>query len=122
MLGKLVISFSLAFVINTYQSAMANDEFDVDPIEAGRAIAFNTSKGNCLGCHAIPNDPSAISPGNLGPKLQNIKSRYADRSQLRWKIYDASSTKPKTAMPPFGKNKILTPTELDFVVEYIYSI
>jgi sulfur-oxidizing protein SoxX len=122
MLGKLVISFSLALLITTQQPAMATEDSDLDPIEAGRAIAFNTSKGNCLGCHAIPNDPSAISPGNLGPKLQNIKARYADRSQLRWKIYDASSTKPKTAMPPFGKNQILTSEELDLVVEYIYSI
>lgn len=122
MPGKLVISLSLAFIITHYHSAFAAEDFDLDPIEAGRLIAFDTSKGNCLGCHAIPNDPAAISPGNLGPKLQNLKSRYSDRSKLRWKIYDSSSTYPKTAMPPFGKNKILTPTELDLVVEYIYSI
>lgn len=122
MLGKLTISLFLALATTTYHSAIATEFEDLDPIGAGRIISFDTNKGNCLGCHAIPNDPEAVAPGNMGPKLQNIKSRYSDRSKLRWKIYDSSSTYPKTAMPPFGKNKILTPTELDLVVEYIYSI
>jgi sulfur-oxidizing protein SoxX len=124
MLAKLAISLSLIFFLSHFGATVAANELelDLDPIDAGRILSFDTNKGNCLGCHAIPNDAAAISPGNLGPKLQNIKSRYSDRSKLRWKIYDSSSTSPKTAMPPFGKNKILTPTELDLVVEYIYSI
>lgn len=124
MLVKLAISISHAFFILHFSATIAaeNNSVDVDPIDAGRIISFDTNKGNCLGCHAIPNDPAAVAPGNLGPKLQNIKSSYPSRSKLRWKIYDSSSTNPKTAMPPFGKNKILTPTELDLVVEYIYSI
>lgn len=24
---------------------------------AGRTVVFNKAKGNCLACHAIPNDP-----------------------------------------------------------------
>lgn len=126
MLGKLVISLSLVFLTSPFGTTVAAEELDfdvnVDPIAAGRIISFDTNKGNCLGCHAIPNDPTAIAPGNMGPKLQNLKSRYSDRSRLRSKIYDSSNTNPKTAMPPFGKNNILTPAELDLVVEYIYSI
>jgi L-cysteine S-thiosulfotransferase len=90
--------------------------------EAGRNIAFDKRKGNCLACHAIPNDPLAISPGNIGPPLINLKTRYPDRKKLRAQIWDATAANPATSMPPFGKNSILTEQEIDRVIAYIYSI
>lgn len=89
--------------------------------DTGRSLAFDRNKGNCLACHAIPNDPSATSPGNIGPALSGIKARYPDRSKLRAQIWDATANNPRTAMPPFGKNKILTDAEIDLVTEYIYA-
>ena len=49
----------------------------------GRSMAFDKKKGNCLACHAIPSEPKAESPGNIGPPLVNMKERYPDRAKLR---------------------------------------
>lgn len=86
---------------------------------AGQSLAFDRSKGNCLACHAVPNDPAAKSPGNIAPPLVSMKSRYPDRAKLRAQIWDATAHNPDTSMPPYGKNKILTETEIDQVVDYV---
>lgn len=83
-------------------------------------IAFDKNKGNCLACHAIPNDKNAKSPGDIGPPLMSMKARYPDRAKLRAQIWDATAHNAKTAMPPFGKNKILTEDEIDKVTDYIH--
>jgi sulfur-oxidizing protein SoxX len=88
----------------------------------GRGLAFDRNKGNCLACHAIPNDPKATSPGDIGPALIGMKGRFPDRAKLRAQIWDATVLNNKTAMPPFGKNKILTEPEIDLVVNYILGM
>lgn len=89
---------------------------------AGRAVVFDKARGNCLACHAIPNDPKAESPGNIGPPFIMMKERFADRSKLRAQIWDSMAANPRTSMPPFGKHQILTEQEIDQVVEYIHSL
>jgi sulfur-oxidizing protein SoxX len=89
---------------------------------AGRTVAFDNMKGNCLACHAIPNDPEAESPGNIGPPFIMMKERFPDRNKLRAQIWDATAANPNTPMPPFGKHQILTEQEVDQVVEYIHSL
>lgn len=101
------------FLIN---SGMAADE------ETGKSIAFEKSKGNCLSCHAVPNDPSVKSPGDVGPALIGIKGRFPDRAKLRAQIWDATVANPKSGMPPFGRNKILTESEVDKVTDYVYGL
>jgi sulfur-oxidizing protein SoxX len=88
----------------------------------GRSLAFNNKKGNCLACHAIPGEPKAESPGNIGPPLVNIKERYPDRAKLRAQIWDATAINPDSVMPPFGRNKILTEQEIDLVTDYIQGL
>jgi sulfur-oxidizing protein SoxX len=88
----------------------------------GKSIAYNKKLGNCLACHAIPGDPKAESPGNIGPPLVNIKERYPDRAKLRAKIWDSTASNPDSVMPPFGKNKILTEQEIDLVTDYIQGL
>lgn len=88
----------------------------------GKELVFEKSKGNCLSCHAIPNDPSALSPGNIGPALIGMKGRFPDRAKLRAQIWDATLANPKTGMPPFGRNKILTEAEVDKVTDYVYGL
>lgn len=88
----------------------------------GRDIAFDNKKGNCLSCHAIPNDPKAEAAGNIAPPLIMMKARYPDRVKLRAQIWDATNANPKTAMPPFGKHHILTEQEIDLVVDYVQSL
>ncbi|SMG64720.1 [similarity to] sulfur oxidation protein SoxX, partial [methanotrophic bacterial endosymbiont of Bathymodiolus sp.] len=47
---------------------------------------------------------------------------YPDKEQLRAVIWDATAFNSQSSMPPFGRNKILSPEELDLVVDYIWSI
>lgn len=117
---KLAFLFSLVFSLGFIRPSMAADGAGAH--EAGRSAAFDKNRGNCLACHAIPNDPTANAPGNIGPPLMGMKSRYPDRAKLRAQIWDATATNPQTAMPPFGKNKIMTEPEIDQVTDYIYGM
>lgn len=88
----------------------------------GRTLAFDRTKGNCLACHTIPGEPEAEAPGNIGPPLVNMKSRYPDRDKLRARIWDETAINPDSVMPPFGRNKILTEQEVDLVTDYIQGL
>lgn len=112
----------LALVVGSLGGASLVLAADAAKPMPGRDVAFNRSKGNCLSCHAIPNDPKAESPGNIAPPFVMMKARYPDRNKLRAQIWDASVANPKTAMPPFGKHQILTEQEIDQVTDYIQSL
>jgi sulfur-oxidizing protein SoxX len=90
-----------------------------DTIELGRQLAFDPTKGNCLACHQIE---GGESPGDLGPPLVAIKSRFPDKNKLRNQLWDPMGFNPGSRMPPFGRHRILTEDELDRVVEFIYSL
>jgi len=90
-----------------------------DAISAGREIAMDRTKGNCIACHVLP---GGDSPGAIGPPLVAMQARYPDKQKLRAQIYDATVANPGTSMPPFGKHGILTEEEFNEVVEYIWSI
>ncbi|NOZ54734.1 MAG: sulfur oxidation c-type cytochrome SoxX [Gammaproteobacteria bacterium] len=87
--------------------------------EKGKEISFHRQKGNCLACHKMAD---GALPGNIGPKLVNMKARYPDKSKLRAQIWDATINNPNTIMPPFGKFKIVTEEEIDMIVEFIYNL
>ena len=112
------VFISLIFSLGLFGTGMAAEGGSA----TGQALAFDRNKGNCLACHAIPADPKASSPGNIGPALSGMKSRFPDRAKLRAQIWDATVNNPRTSMPPFGKNKILTEQELDLVTDYIHGI
>ncbi|MDF1581677.1 MAG: sulfur oxidation c-type cytochrome SoxX [Methyloprofundus sp.] len=88
-------------------------------LSIGKQLSFQRNKGNCLACHAIE---EGEAPGNIGPALQHIQTRFTNKADLKALIWDATQFNPQTSMPPFGKNKILTPTEVDHVVDYIWSL
>ena len=116
---KPILVFSFLCVAGLSNFVLAADkDADLD----GRSLAFDRNKGNCLACHAIPNDPNATSPGDIGPALIGMKGRFPDRAKLRAQIWDATVLNNKTAMPPFGKNKILTEAEIDRIVDYILGM
>lgn len=117
---NLTVLGSVVFLCFTLSPSIAAET--VTALEAGRNAAFDRNKGNCLACHAIPNDPAAKAPGNIGPPLFSIKARFPDRAKLRAQIWDATVLNPNTSMPPFGKNNILTEPEIDLVTDYIYEI
>ena len=84
----------------------------------GQALPFDRSKGNCLTCHDIK---GGDAPGNVGPPLSDMKSRYPDRNELAAIIFDETKRNPLTVMPPFGRNLILTKQEIDSVVDFLYT-
>lgn len=87
----------------------------------GRTIAHDVYKGNCLACHRVPRDPDANTLANIGPPLVDMRARFPDRAELRAQIWDATKRNPESIMPPFGKHRILTETEIEVVIDYLYE-
>ena len=85
----------------------------------GQRLAFDRGKGNCLSCHEIK---GGDLPGNIGPALKDIKSRYPDRSELITILTDETRRNPQTAMPPFGRNRILTEPEINAIVDFLQTL
>ena len=85
----------------------------------GKQIVFGREKGNCLACHEIE---EGEFPGNIGPALKNLSTRFQNKQQLREQIWDATQFNPETSMPPFGKNKILSEDEIDLLIEYLWGL
>ncbi len=111
MVGSLLL---VAGMVITAQAAAAED-----PVSAGKKIAFDRKKGNCLACHQIE---GGTLMGNIGPPLMAMKQRYPDKAKLRAQIWDATKNNPRTIMPPFGKHRILSDKEIDLVTEFIHSL
>ncbi len=97
----------------------AKDSVDLKQLALGKQIAFDRRKGNCLACHVIADGEA---PGNIGEPLRAIADRFQDKAALRELIWDATRFNPETSMPPFGRNKILTESELNQVVDYLWSL
>jgi sulfur-oxidizing protein SoxX len=92
---------------------------DASVIEEGKKIAFDRKKGNCLACHQIE---GGDLPGNIGPPLVAMKARFPDKAKLRAQIWDATKANPNSIMPPFGRHKIVSDTEIDKIVEFVYTL
>jgi L-cysteine S-thiosulfotransferase len=85
----------------------------------GQKIAFDRGKGNCLTCHDIK---GGDLPGTIGPALKDIKSKYPDRNDLVAIVTDETKRNPQTVMPPFGRNRILTDSEINAVVDFLQTL
>jgi sulfur-oxidizing protein SoxX len=85
----------------------------------GQRLAFDRGKGNCLSCHEIK---GGDLPGTIGPALKDIKSRYPDRNDLVAILTDETKRNPQTAMPPFGRNRILTEPEINAIVDFLQTL
>jgi L-cysteine S-thiosulfotransferase len=86
---------------------------------AGKAVAMDRAKGNCIACHMIP---GGDSPGTIGPALVGMQGRYPTLDKLHAQIYDPTVANHMSAMPPFGKNRILTEKELNDVTAFVWSL
>ena len=87
--------------------------------EKGKEVAFDRKKGNCLACHAM--DDGSL-PGNIGPPLVSMKLRFPDKDVLRAQIWDATVRNPNTIMPPFGRHRMLSEEEIDWITEYVHGL
>ena len=88
-------------------------------VAEGQRLAFDRTKGNCLSCHEIK---GGDLPGSIGPALKDIKSKYPDRQDLIAILTDETRRNPQTAMPPFGRNRILTEQEIDAIVDFLQTL
>ncbi|BAS67453.1 MAG: sulfur oxidation c-type cytochrome SoxX [Gammaproteobacteria bacterium] len=85
----------------------------------GKEISFDRKLGNCLACHSISGGNQA---GNIGPPLIAMKARFPDRAVLRAQIWDATVKNPNSMMPPFGRHKALSESQIDKVTDFIHSL
>jgi sulfur-oxidizing protein SoxX len=90
-------------------------------VAAGRQLAFEIAKGNCLACHQFPGDSGANTLANIGPPLVAIRARFPERTQLRSRLWDPMQTNPNTVMPPYGKHGILSSDEIELIIDYLYT-
>ncbi|MCY7388169.1 MAG: sulfur oxidation c-type cytochrome SoxX [Burkholderiales bacterium] len=114
----LLLTFSFAGLCAPQALAQAN-------AVAGRALFAEERKGNCSACHKTPTDAPRIGASNIGPPLEAIRQKYptpADRMRLRDSIRDQSRVNASTIMPPYGKHRILTETEIDDIVAYLETL
>jgi len=106
-----------------YTSEPARAETEAERIQIGKDMAFRRSGksgvGNCLACHAIA---GGESPGDMGPPLVYIKQRFPQRAALRGRIYDPTQFNPISALPPFGKHRILTEDEIEYIIYFLYTL
>lgn len=118
-------AFALALALGLSTLTLAADAAEMPELEfngnaeAGKAIAADRGKGNCLACHLII---GAESPGAIGPALVAMQTRYPSKEALARQIWDATVKSPEAAMPPFGRHEILSNQELVDVVEYVWSL
>jgi sulfur-oxidizing protein SoxX len=127
LVSTFALTFSLAFslavslgAVMSISTAAAQSNLAEGPsIAEGQRLAFDRGKGNCLSCHDIRGGDLA---GSIGPALKDIKSRYSDRNDLVAILTDETSRNPQTAMPPFGRNRILTEQEINAIVDFLQTL
>lgn len=90
-----------------------------DAVTRGGCVVLHRRKGNCTACHVLP---GASAYGNVAPPLISMSQRFPDRARLRAQLADPRQSNPNTVMPPFGAHGILTPEEIDQVVEFLYTL
>ncbi|MBL8522267.1 MAG: sulfur oxidation c-type cytochrome SoxX [Betaproteobacteria bacterium] len=91
-------------------------------VAEGRRLFLDPKKGNCAACHQVPGDSEIKSRSKIGPPLVEIGKRFPERNVLRATLWDLGTTVPDTIMPPYGRHRLLTESEIDAVLSYIESL
>ncbi len=90
-----------------------------NPVVKGGCIVIDRKTGNCMACHVIA---GTKMDGNIGPRLTNLRARFPNKAALYAQVYDAAINNPYTAMPPFGKDHILTKAQIREVVDFLWTL
>ncbi len=101
---------------------------------AGRAVFLDRKQGNCYACHTVSVLKDQPFPGEIGPKLDGVASKYAV-GQLRLIVTNSKLMFPGTIMPAFyhlaGLNRvpaklkgktILTPQQVEDVIAFLRTL
>ncbi len=110
---------SVAVLLGCLALAPATSAVAASAVAEGKKLAFNKKKGNCLACHSIKGGKLA---GDIGPPLIAMKARFPDKAKMRAQIWDSTRNNPNTSMPPFGRHKILSESDINKITEYIYTL
>ena len=108
-----------AFLLSVFTLTGVATQTFANDLEEGSKIMLTKSKGNCVACHDFGN---ATQPGSMGPELIGIKKKFPTKSLLRKRVWDATRFNPISAMPPFGRNRILSEKEIDQIVAYLITL
>jgi len=90
-----------------------------DNVTDGQALAFDRSKGNCLACHTIK---GGDVPSTVGRELIDMKRQFPNRADLVDILTDESKRNPLAPMPAFGRNRVLTPAEIEKIIDFLYTL
>ena len=115
---KLAAAVLIMLPVSAYAANPASPRPALTGAAAGQKIAFDRAQGNCLACHVIA---GGELPGNIGPELKNVKTLVPNRKQLYAIIYDEQKRNPRIIMQAFGKNGILTPEQINDVIDFLYT-
>ncbi|HUW98951.1 MAG TPA: sulfur oxidation c-type cytochrome SoxX [Acidiferrobacter sp.] len=85
----------------------------------GGCIVINRHLGNCMACHVIA---GTTMDGNIGPALKHLDRHFPNKAALAAQLYDPTINNPHTAMPPFGKDHILTKAQIREVVDFLWTL
>jgi sulfur-oxidizing protein SoxX len=98
---------------------------EADNAMKGWCAAITRKKGNCLACHhaVVDNWPATLPPGgNIGPPFVAMGARFPNSEDLRAQIWDATVNNPNSSMPPFGKHKLISETDIDNIVAWLSTL
>jgi sulfur-oxidizing protein SoxX len=88
-------------------------------VQAGQALALDRAKGNCLACHTLK---GGDMPSSVGRELVGVKRRFPDRDDLVEILTNESMRNPIAPMPSLGRNHVLTPAEIQKIIDFLYTL
>ena len=111
----LMTKYLMALIVLAVPLASAR----ADSVELGRALALDRAKGNCLACHTLK---GGDAPSSVGRELVDIKRRFPNRADLVEILTDETLRNPVAPMPPLLRNHILNRSEVDQIIDFLYTL
>lgn len=107
--GTEALGAGIASYVVSNDAVAAPLDSKVGDATRGRAVVLDRQVGNCLICHAVPNEPKELFQGNIGPSFAGIGSRLSP-AQIRLRVIDQRRLNPASVMPSFyrvdGLNRV----------------
>lgn len=118
-LGVAVLFAPLAIAAGRAPTAQECAAHPTNPVVKGGCIVIDRKLGNCMACHVIA---GTTMDGNIGPQLKDLRARFPNKAALFAQVYNPTMNDPHTAMPPFGKDHILTKAQIREVVDFLWTL
>jgi sulfur oxidation c-type cytochrome SoxX len=98
---------------------VSHNEDTVKDTTKGKELALDRAKGNCLACHTLK---GGDAPSSVGRELVDIKRKFPNRDDLIEILTNEPMRNAVAPMPPFGRNRVLTPQEIEQIVDFLYTL